>query len=435
MPLTSNSLKALAGLALCAALAAPLAADPAAGAPAPAALSGSASASALSPTVQTYQDFLGGALAALAGPLNDFMVQSGKPSISVVAGGFRELITGERSPFCDHLDRDLTTHLRDDTPYGVPSTRELQDAWIGVGGNKADMNMPYTLSRFGRLLSVDAVVGGDYRIVGSSIFVTVRLLDCRKDSVLWVRSWQMPMAAVDRGDLNTYSDSAPAGYGQQAEVVAPPPPSGTIAPEPEPASPTAGVKVSAASLETGPLGFEQPGVQLESNVHETEFSPYRVNFEAGYESFDPMNSTFRGVVGDLLGPYLNVNWADIVHAEFFLWDRASLPSLPSPIGSLFGYGMTTSLTWPVRLGHYWVVYGGVGGKFEAINVNGGVVNGSPVPNQDTFSFGNNSFFATAGAKVHRGDVGIDANLAYDLLAAYSPYMMVKLGLYYEYTFE
>ncbi|HTA16752.1 MAG TPA: hypothetical protein VK786_03295, partial [bacterium] len=344
-PLPKNSLKALWGLAACLLFCAPLAADaptsaaaagaspsaqtssasalsPSASALSPTASALSPTASALSPSAQTYAGFLSGTVADLGAPLAAFLAKSGTPSLSVVAGGFRELVTGERSPLCDHLDQDLTVHLRDDTPYGVPSPSELQDAWISVGGNSADLSQPYTLKRFGRLLGVDAVVSGDYLIQADSISITVRLMDCANGSVLWTGEQTLPESAVDRGDLNNYSGSAPAGYGAQVSAVPPPPLVAGV-----PLSPTAGsgagtaagATSSAGSLETGPLAYSYappPGVELEYNVHETEFSPYRINFSLGYEYFDPLNAQFRAVVKDITGPYVGVNWADIVHIDF-----------------------------------------------------------------------------------------------------------------------
>ncbi|HTA16343.1 MAG TPA: hypothetical protein VK786_01190, partial [bacterium] len=323
-------------------------------------------------------------------------------------------------------------HLRDDTPYGVPSPSELQDAWISVGGNSADLSQPYTLKRFGHLLSVDAVVSGDYLIQANSISITVRLMECADGSVLWSEERTIPESAVDRGDLNTYSGSAPAGYGVQVSAPPPPPLVAGV-----PLSPSAGTALgatsSAASLEPGPLAYSYAppsGVELETNVHETEFSPYRINFGLGYEYFDPMNVQFRAVVKDLTGPYLSVNWADIVHIDFYLWDVASLPSLPYPVSNLFGYGTKLSVTAPMRVGHYWVFYAGLGGRFETIDVS--IPN---IPSQDTISFGNNSFFGELGVKAHKGPVGLESTLDYDFFANYSPYVMVKLGLYYEYNFE
>ena len=452
-PLLSYRPRALQGLAACLLLCAPLAADspataagtsPAAQTASAAAVSPSTSAlsptaSALSPSAQSYAGFLSGTVSDLGAPLAAFLAKSGTPSLSVVAGGFRELVTGERSPLCDHLDQDLTVHLRDDTPYGVPSPSELQDAWISVGGNSADLSAPYTLKRFGRLLGVDAVVSGVYLVQAGSISITVRLMDCANGSVLWSGERTIPESAVDRGDLNNYSGSAPAGYGVQ--VSAPPPPPSIAAGVP--LSPTAaagsatgtaaGATSSAASLETGPLAYTYappPGVELEYNVHETEFSPYRVNFSLGYEYFDPMNAQFRAVVKNLTGPYIGINWADIVHIDFYLWDVASLPDLPNPVSNLFGYGTKLSVTAPMRVGHYWVFYAGLGGRFETIDLS------SPdIPSEDTISFGNNSFFGELGMKAHKGPVGLESTLDYDFFANYSGYVMVKLGLYYEYTFE
>jgi hypothetical protein len=395
--------------------------------PSAAALSPSASASAsspasLTPSAGTYADFLIWTVSALGDPLAAFLKQTGKQSISVAAGGFRELVTGERSPLCDHLDKDLTDRLRDDTPYGVPSTLELADAWISIGGNAADMTQPYTLRRFGRLLSVDAVVSGEYLVKGSSIIITVRLVGCADGNVLWSASRTIPEAAVDRSDLNTYSGSAPPGYGAQV-----------AAPTPGFTGGTGTARNMAVVPETdsrfAPYA-PPPGVELEANVHETEFSIYRLNFGAGYEYYDPTNPAFRAVAKDIMGPYVSLNWADVVHADFYLWYLSSLPNLPAPVDNLFGYGMKVSLTAPLRLGHYWVVYAGFGGRFETIDLT------SPlIPSQDAVSFGNNSVFASVGAKAHWGPVGLEGTLDYDLVANYTPYFMAKLGLYYEYNFE
>lgn len=174
-------------------------------------------------------------------------------------------------------------------------------------------------------------------------------------------------------------------------------------------------------------------LHMDSNIHETEFSIYRLNLGAGYKFYDPMNPTFRALARDLNGAYVNLNWADILHFEFDYWYLASLPyfSYPGyPVSNLFGYSMSLGLTAPMRLGHHFVVYGGAGGRFETINVNSPII-----PSEDAVSFGNNSFFLTGGVKAHRGSVGVDANVSYDIFATYTAYLTAKLGLYYEYSFE
>jgi len=428
----ANSLRTLGALAACLVLGAALAADDSGPAGTPIAATTASGAQTLTPSatsLPTYAGYLTTTVAALGAPLADFLAQSGKPSLSVAAGGFRELVTGERSPLCDHLDKDLTDRLRDVTPYGVPSTLELANAWISIGGNAADMTQPNTVRRFGRLLSVNAVVSGDYFVKDGSIHLTVRLLNCADASVVWTQDRVLPESAVERKDLNTYYGSAPAGYGVQ--IAAP-----MIAGLPLGSTPTAAgaplTRTAAdADLRRAGLIAAPPGIQLESNVHETEFSPYRINFSAGYEFFDPLNPAFASVVKNVSGPYLGINWADVFHADLYLWYRSGLYNLSRPISSLSGYGMKISLTAPIRLGHHWVLYTGLGGRFETIDLN----LPAPIPSQDAFSFGNNSMFLELGAKAHRGPVGLEGVVDWDLFANYSPYLMVKLGLYYEYSFE
>ncbi|MGH7442466.1 MAG: hypothetical protein ACREKE_07335 [bacterium] len=376
-------------------------------------------------TFVDYRGLLSGTVEALNAPLAALLSASGKPGISVAAGGFRELVTGERSPFCDHLDKDLSDRLRDDTPYGVPSTTELADAWVGIGGSSADLSRPYTLARFGHVLTVDAVVSGDYRVQGPDVLLRVRLLRCFDGAQLWSALERLPISALDRADLDTYAGSAPPGYG--VSIPAPPPPS---------LSGSAGaglVPGKGGASASSPAGTYLSGVRLESDVHETEFSIYRVNFGAGYEYEEPTNPAFRAVVHNLSSPYLELNWADIARLQFYGWYQSSVrSSAQDPISSLFGYGLDASLTLPVRLGHYWVLYGGVGGRFETIDVN------SPlVPSRDTVSFGNNSVFATAGFKVHIRSVGVDTAVSYapNNFSDQSGYFTARLGMYYEWNFE
>jgi hypothetical protein len=390
-------------------------------------------------------DFISATVQALGAPLADIQAKSGKSSLSVAAGGFRELVTGERSPLCEHLDSELNNRLRIDTPYGVPSNAEIQDAWASVGGNAADMNnQPGLVRKYGRLLSVDVVLTGYYQVGPDSVSITVRLLKAADGVELWSGLRALPLGQLARGDLNLYSDSAPPNYGVDQgypEVQAPAGVAGAPLSPSASASAPSGLTGSASGLSATAAAQAPPfspravpsAVRLDPNIHETEFSLYRINLGVGYKFFDPLNATFKALSKDMNGAYLNLNWADILHFEFDYWYLNSLPyfSYPDyPVSNLFAYSVSLALTAPARLGHHWVVYGGLGGRFETINVSSPVI-----PSEDAVSFGNNSLFVTGGVKAHRGNVGLDANVAYDLLATYTPYFTAKLGMYYEYSFE
>jgi len=421
-------------LALSVSLAGPVAAaDPAA---APTASPGAGSSPSPSPTpVAPYPAFVAATVSALQSALADQLKQSGKQTLSVAAGGFRELSTGERSPLCERVEKDLETHLRDDTPFGVPSAAELQEAWISVGGNNADLTLPGTVRKFARLLSVDMVASGDYLVQGGGVSITVRLVDPSNGGLVWSQLTVLPKSALQGSDLDTFSGSAPPGYGQQPTVDAP-----QILVTPLSPSAAAGPVSGSAGALSPPAGVQAPltprsyappaGVRLDSNVHETEFSIYRANLGVGYKLFDPQNATFKRLAGDISGGYINLDWADILRVDYDVWYKSSLPSLFYPVSDLLGMGLSLSLTLPVRLGHHWVVYGGLGGRFETIYLSSPVI-----PSQDSVTFGNNSFFWLGGVKWHRGDWGLEGALSSDLYASYVPYLSARIGAYYEYTFE
>ena len=386
-------------------------------------------AAAISPpaaALVTYASLVSGIVADAGDSLAGVLKDTGKPSLSLAAVGFRELVTGERSLLAEHLDQDLCVRSRDDTPYGVPSAVELRDAYISVGGNGADFSQPGVLKKLGRLLSVDVVFTGYYVVQPSSVSMTVRLLRCGDGAELWTENRTLPISALLRGDLVLETGSAPTAYGQEPELSAPLIAGSPVSPTASPSglSPTPTVASRAAHRASA------DSVRREANIHETEFSLYRLDVEAGYKYFEPQNATFKLNTKSMSGAYVNFNWSDILHVEFDYWYQASLPQLEYPVSNLFGYGMSAYATAPLRLGHYWVLYAGLGGRFETINVAAGLI-----PSQDSISFGNNSFFAIGGVKAHRGPVGVDASVAYDMMATYDPYLTAKLGLYYEYEFE
>ncbi len=381
---------------------------------------------AVAQAVADYASFpalISGTVAALAAPLAGVLKGLGAPGMSVAAGGFRELVTGERSPLCDRLDKGLSDQLRDASPYGVPSTLELADAWVSVGGSSANLADPGVLAHFGRILDVQAVVLGDYRVVGDDVLLRVRLMRCADGTQVWERMERLPVSALQPADLDRYAGSAPSGYGESVE--APPPPALVPVPGATPAP------ASSAARVPGEHGYLS-GVHLESNVAETEFSPYRLNFELGYEYDVPDNTRFRSLERGISAPVLGLNWADIAWADFFVWGTGGVAGLQNPVSGLFGYGLEGMLTLPVRLGHYWVVYGGLGGRFEGINVSS-----SLIPSGDTVSFGNNSGFFVVGAKAHRGPWGVDLSASYgpENLSQATGYFTARLGLYYEYSFH
>ena len=97
------------------------------------------------------------------------------------------------------------------------------------------------------------------------------------------------------------------------------------------------------------------------------------------------------------------------------------------ISSLTAYGFSLSATCPYRIGYYTILYGGLGGRMEGIQVNS-----ATLPSQYGVSYGNNSFFFTAGGRLHFGSYGLDLRVSDDVMANYTGYLTVKLGLNYEY---
>jgi hypothetical protein len=406
MTLKTSSMFA-AALLLAAALGAPLELK-ADGGDAPAELSLSAA---------TAQD-LSGAFAA-------YLSSTGKSTLSVAASGFREFVTGERSSLCANLERELNAHLRNDTPYGVPSVTELEGAWNGIGGNGSDIgSQTYALRKFGRLAGVDLVVSGYYTEQSKGVSITVRLLNCDSGTELWAKTSLLPKGAVPKSDLDRMSGSEPQGWGQEPAAVSAPV---VIAG----GSPESASALSPSATAVRPIGdFSPQGTKRDANHHETEFSVDRIDFELAYQYFDPTTAAVKyWAPKGMSGPCISVNWADIVHLDYTLWYLASVPNFSAPVSSVMGWGFSIYGTAPVRLGHHWVLYAGVGGRFETIDIN------SPsIPSGDTISFGNNAFFGVAGAKVHWGDLGVDGALTDDFTADYAPYFTARLGLYYEYEF-
>jgi hypothetical protein len=384
-----------------------------------------------------YPGFVSGTVADVGAPLAQYLSQTGQASLSIAAAGIRELTTGERSPLCEHLENDLNRRLRSDTPYGVPSATELQEAWLSIGGNASDMgNQASTLRKYGRGLSVDVVLTGYYTTQADAVSITVRLLRCTDGTELWAQNRTITAASLVHSDLSLYNESAPPGYGLEAQApeVTAPPPSAFGVTQAASAAPLSGTPEIA--LRPAPRSSLPAGVKLERNIHETEFSIYRLCAEAGYENLYPLNSSFRKAVHDVGGAYAEVNWADIFHVGLDTWYRASLPGFNDPndglypVQNLLGFGLSLGLTAPYRMGHYFVFYGGLGGRFESITLNSPVI-----PSVDAVSFGNNAFCAIAGVKAHKGDVGLDLNADYDMAASWTGYWRARLGAYYEYTFE
>jgi hypothetical protein len=354
----------------------------------------------------TYDSCLEDVVDSVVSPMIDVMTRAGKKKISVAVVGFRELASGQRSPFCVRVEQDLTKKIKTATVFEMPSNFALKGAIDSLGGNTTDFSDPKTLDQFGQLVAADVVITGSYLVQDSVVLLKVRLLRCSDGSEVWTDTENIPASGLLPGDSTLIDGSQPAGY------VSPQLPAAVKPPVEVPAFPD-------SSSDTSPTA-----TVAQSFNEEDTFSWERINFGAGYMNLKSQNPTFQSVTGIISGGFITSSWADVVNAQLDFW---SIPSTPlANASSLLAFAIAISATAPLRLGPYVVLYGGAGGRFESIQVGG-----TTLPSGDTVSYGNNSLYGVAGIKLHRGSWGIDTSLNYDFYANYSPYLTVKTGLYYE----
>jgi hypothetical protein len=342
-------------------------------------------AAALAPRAQAaalpYDAALEALVMAMVSPLIDVQAHSARPKIALAVGPLRELNSGRSSKLAMRLERDLARRIENDTVYKVPPNP-------GPGG-------------------ADAAVIGSYAVQGSAVLLQLRLVRGKDGSEIWSDSQSFLLAESDVKDLDLIPGTEPEGF------VPPQPVSATAEAEAAPATPS-------------PTPFATP--ELVNENYEAGFSSNRIIVGLGWKGLYSQNPVFRSVVGDLASPYLRLSWADVVGIEFDMWSKHGTGLADA--GSLSAFGTTLSLGAPLRLGTLVVLYAGLGGRFESISVGD-----TRLPSGDQVTYGNNSFFGALGLKLHRRRWGAEAVLARDVVAAYSPYLSLRLGLAYEFRLE
>jgi hypothetical protein len=377
-------------------------------------------------TEDSYDAKLEAMVDSMAGPLINVMTSSQKSKISVAVAQFRELQSGQRSPFCRRLEHDVAAKMRSAMVFGIPGEEKVKKALKSLEGDNSDLSQADSLRDFSKMLDCQALVTGGYFIQGDRVLLQAQILRSEDGSKIWGDSQSFPVSELKIHEADLVPATQPKGY-------APPPdlPHADAAqdlslsaqglPAPAGASPSA---ESDANAVAGNLLQAQAKLALERDA---QFSWQRVSLGLGYKGFRPQNPTFRGVSGWDNGGYIKLSWADVVNGEFDYW---LLPSTHlADISNLTAYGFTLSGTCPLRLGPYALIYAGLGGRIESIGVSA-----TNVPSQYGIAYGNNSLLCLAGVKGHWGPYGAELGTSYDFLANYSGYLTLKLGLYYEYSF-
>jgi TolB-like protein len=368
-------------------------------------------APALDKTPKTYDACLESLVAAMISPLIDAQMHSSKKHISLAAAGFRDVRSGQRWNLSIKIEHDLNAKIKDGTTFKVPSPARLHQVLQDMASDTADFSNAVVLEKFGRLLDVDVVVSGSFLLQGSSVVVKASLLKCSDGSEVWSDSLPFPAIDLQPGGTDLVPNSQLPGF------VAPQLPADMGA-----------VSVSPVAEEgNSPTAHAPTALDLKyEREEESTFSWSRISASVGQKNFIPLNATFNSVVGETRGAYFKASWADFITGEFDFWSDPN--RVLADIGSIFAYGISFSATAPIRLGPHVILYGGLGGRFESISLGG-----TTLPSADGVYYGNNSFFGTAGGKLHYGPYGLDLGAAYDFGANYTQYISYQLGIYYEFS--
>lgn len=322
---------------------------------------------------------------------------------------FREQDSGQRSAFCARLENDLAKKIRDGTVFAVPDAYITHAALKQVSGYATDPSQPEAARSLGGLLKVDSLLYGSYAVRGNVLVIQVHLVQCQEGIKIWSGTRIIPAGEIKPSEGDLMPGTRPDTY------TAPDTPVPTPVQESAP--------VATATPKTG----EETRASSAAAAHPSS-DLSRGSLALGYKYFLPKDPTFSSVTGSISGEFAKVCWADLVNAQFEMWNVPSVAL--SDINSLWAYGFRLSATWPFQLGPHLKIYGGAGGKTESI-----VVNPKYLPSQYGVSFGNNSFYGTLGVKLHLGPWGLDFEFAQDFAANYTDYTGIQTGLYYEFGYE
>ena len=319
---------------------------------------------------------------------------------------FREQYSGQRSAFCGRLENDLAKKVRDDTIFSVPGSPGTQAALKELSGFATDPGLTQTAAALGGLMKVDCLLWGTYGAKGNAVVIRAHLSECADGTEIWKGEAVLAAAEIRPLEGDLMPETRPATY------------AALEAPDQDP-----------ACFET--LAAPPSPQTAEHDARESKEAPApptsdlaRGSLALGYKRFLPKDPTFSNVTGPIDGGFAKASWADLLNAQFEMWSASGVKL--SDINGLWAYGFRASATLPLRLGPYFKIYGGLGGKTESI-----VVNPKFLASQYGVSYGNNSFYGTLGVKAHQGPWGLDFEFTQDFDANYTNYSGIQAGLYYE----
>jgi hypothetical protein len=265
----------------------------------------------------------------------------------------------------------------------------------------------------------DLVLDGQYRAQGQGVSLSLHLHPAAGGADAWARTVWIPDADLPAGE--------DAGAGSAPVTVPAPPDPQAAADDREPmAAAGAGDRepMAATAAGDGMVVPTLPSSEVPRRRVGRPHRPFHMDLSAGYEAFFPVNSTFKGVVGDHLdGVSLGLNIQDVFLADLATW-HADVNG-PGTLQALDYYGLDLAVVAPWHLGPV-TLYAGPGGRFGSIELSD-----SAMPN-GSVGYGNNGFLGVAGVKVKAGSVGLDLRYSYDLVSSYTGYHAVRLGAFYEF---
>ena len=338
---------------------------------------------------------------------------------------FIDITSKQRFLLSDILEEDLTTKIIQTKKFDVIVKSRISEILKELKFGYEGFVEPEKRKQFGKLSQADAILTGTYREKGKKVLINAQLINVETGEAIWAGSVLIP-----RNEFAQESFQFPNIY-QKIPTITSVERKNQVKPKS-----TGAVSIISQSNEAeiyldakrivGSSKHFPP--KEEYKLTKKYAQPDGLDIYLSYITFSPMNNTFNKIIGQISGPYIGMDIASIVGIGIDSWVKDGLSV--SDIIELSASALNLTLTYPYTLSENFLIYGGVGARFESISVNSYLSSGSDV------EFGNNGLIFTVGAKLrfcneskNGSSYGVEFN--YSLMAAnYTSYSMFRIGVLY-----
>ena len=320
----------------------------------------------------------------------------------VAVTGFRETLSGMRYPLSGILEEDLTTKLIKSGRFKVIVKSKTEEVLKELKFGAAGLVDPTKVKQLGKMSQADAILTGSYRKKDDMVLINLQLLNVETGEAAWAGSVEIRLKDLPKGVIPEEETSV---YVEPTKQNPP-----QYLPEP---SPRYGPALTYTAVQP-----ERTFVGKNTFEGDYNFSIKTLNPTNHYFSRFPSSYAY----------YLGVDVYDEASTSFLTLgidyrtvdvSQAQIPGTTS----LTVWGLEAVLMFPVHVSKRVEFYGGVGGRFEEVNID-----------YDE-GFGNNSWLFTAGTKIKcwiyedSSCWGIDLNYGITSGGGYTDYNTFRVGLF------